>query len=56
MTITEEHAPGRLIDVHGEGDDGVVLLWHGKGADSRPELVGLGSTIAEHGVRVVVPD
>lgn len=56
MTVTEEHAPGRLLDVHGEGDGGVVLLWHGRGADSRSALVGLGRTIAEHGVRVVVPD
>ncbi|QIX27178.1 malto-oligosyltrehalose trehalohydrolase [Nocardioides sp. JQ2195] len=56
MTVTEESAPGRLVDVHGDGDRGVVLLWHGRGADSRPELAQLGATIAQHGVRVVVPD
>lgn len=56
MPITEEYTPGRLIDVHGDGDRGVVLLWHGKGASSRPELVGLGETIAAHGFRVAVPD
>lgn len=56
MPITEEYTPGRLIDVHGDGGRGVVLLWHGKGASSRPELVGLGETIAAHGFRVAVPD
>jgi|UPI0003C7FBAE pimeloyl-ACP methyl ester carboxylesterase len=56
MPITEEYTPGRLIDVHGDGDRGVVLLWHGKGASSRPELVGLGEAIAAHGFRVAVPD
>jgi dienelactone hydrolase len=53
--ITEEYAPGRRLDLH--GDDGpVVLLWHGRGADSRAAVAGLAAAIAEHGRRVVVPD
>lgn len=56
MATTEEYAPGRLVDVHTGGDRGVVLLWHGKGAESRPELAGLGEAIARHGLHVVVPD
>lgn len=54
--VTEEYAPGRLVDVHDGGDRGVVLLWHGKGAESRPELAGLGAEIARHGWHVAVPD
>lgn len=54
--ITEEYAPGRLVDVHGDGSAGVVLLWHGRGADSRTVLADLAHEIAEHGLRVVTPD
>ncbi|MEV7397923.1 alpha/beta fold hydrolase [Aeromicrobium sp. NPDC092404] len=54
--ITEEHAPGRLVDIHGEGRAGVVLLWHGRGANSRSVVADLAHEMTEHGVRVVVPD
>ncbi|KRC65328.1 hypothetical protein ASE12_11475 [Aeromicrobium sp. Root236] len=54
--ITEEYAPGRLADVHGDGAVGVVLLWHGRGADSRTVVADLADEIAGHGLRVVVPD
>lgn len=54
--ITETYEPDRLVDVHGEGDRGVVLLWHGRGANSRTVLTDLARTIAGHGLRVVVPD
>jgi len=54
--ITHEYAPGRLVDVHGEGAKGVVLLWHGRGADSRAVVADLAHEIAGHGLRVVVPD
>ncbi len=54
--ITEEYAPGRLADVHGDGTDRVVLLWHGRGADSRTVVADLAHEIARRGVRVVVPD
>lgn len=54
--ITEEHAPGRLADVHGDDGAGVVLLWHGRGADSRTVVADLAGEIAGHGWCVVVPD
>lgn len=54
--ISEEYAPGRLVDVHGEGTDGIVLMWHGRGPDERGALAPLAATTAAEGVRVVVPD
>lgn len=56
MTTSHELATGRLIDVHGDGDRGVVLLWHGRGSDSREAVAGLAGEIARFGLRVVVPD
>jgi dienelactone hydrolase len=56
MATTQEYAPGRLVDVHGEGTRGIVLLWHGRGADSRTDVAGLAEEIAGHGLTVVVPD
>ncbi|MCW2768765.1 MAG: esterase [Aeromicrobium sp.] len=52
---TEEYAPGRHLDVRGEGGP-VVLLWHGRGADAREVLATLSDHIAGHGVTVVTPD
>lgn len=54
--ITEEYAPGRLVDVHGAGHAGVVLLWHGRGADSRTVVADLAREVAGHDLRVVTPD
>lgn len=54
MTRTEEPTPGRHLDVRGEGP--VVVLWHGRGADSRGVLDGLSELIAGHGLTVVTPD
>jgi dienelactone hydrolase len=54
--LTAEYAPGRLLDVHGEGDAGVVLLWHGRGAHSRSDVAGLAGAVASHGRQVAVPD
>src|SRR4051794_8638290 len=54
--ITDEYAPFRRLDVHGDGGDGVVLLWHGRAANSRGALAGLAAVIASEGKRVVVPD
>lgn len=53
--VTEEYAPGRLLDVHGDGGP-VVLLWHGRGASSRQVLARLGELAAGHGLTVVIPD
>jgi dienelactone hydrolase len=54
--ITEEYAPSRSLDVYGEGGKGVVLLWHGRAANSRGAVAGLAAVIAAHGRRVLVPD
>ncbi|MCW2829386.1 MAG: esterase [Aeromicrobium sp.] len=52
---TLEPTPGRYLDVH--GDEGpVVVLWHGRGSDSRSVLAMLSGRVAEHGVTVVTPD
>lgn len=53
---TVDYLPGRQLDVHGEGDRGVALLWHGRGPDNRGALADLGGQIADAGLRVVVPD
>ena len=53
---TREYAPGRRLDVHGDGAAGVVLMWHGRGADSRAVIADLADEITGHGLRVVVPD
>lgn len=54
--FTAEYAPGRLVDVHGGGQDGVVLLWHGRGPDERAALAPLATMIASSGVRVLAAD
>lgn len=56
MLRTEEYAPGRSLDVHGDGDAGVILLWHGRGPNERDVLTPLGRTLAAEGYRVLVPD
>jgi len=54
--ITEEYAPGRLVDIHGEGQEGVVLLWHGRGPNERAALAPLARLITLSGVRVLAAD
>jgi predicted esterase len=54
--ITEEYAPGRHVDVHGEGQDGVVLMWHGRGPDERAAMAPLAQAVALAGVRVLAAD
>lgn len=49
-----EHAPGRPVDVIGDGP--TVLLWHGRGPNDRSTLAPLAKEIASRGRRVVVPD
>jgi alpha/beta superfamily hydrolase len=53
---TEEYAPGRLLDVHGDGEVGIVLMWHGRGPNERDVLTTLAGTVAAEGYRVLVPD
>lgn len=53
--VTQEHAPGRLVDVRGDHGP-VVVLWHGRGADARGVLATLSELIAAHGITVVTPD
>ena len=55
MTTTQEYAPGRLLDVHGDSPR-TVLLWHGRGPNEREVLAPFADLIADAGVRVVVPD
>jgi predicted esterase len=54
--ITEEYAPGRLVDVHGDGHEGIVLMWHGRGPNERGVMTHLASAIATSGVRVLAAD
>ena len=49
-----EHAPGRAVDVLGEGP--TVLMWHGGSTDIRSSMGPLAAEVAERGRRVVVPD
>lgn len=53
--VTQEHAPGRLLDIRGDAGP-VVVLWHGRGADARGVLATLSELVAAHGVTVVTPD
>ncbi|RYJ05918.1 MAG: hypothetical protein EON52_09055, partial [Actinomycetales bacterium] len=54
QAATQEYAPGRLVDVVGEGT--TVLMWHGRGPDNRLALERLAAAVAASGRRVVVPD
>ncbi|KUI36940.1 esterase [Mycobacterium sp. IS-1496] len=53
---TLEYAPGRSLDLYGEEDAPVVLLWHGMQTDSRAAVRPLGERVAELGLAVVAPD
>lgn len=52
--MSQEYAPGRAVDVVGEGP--TVLLWHGRGPNERGSLARLAEAVAGSGRRVVVPD
>lgn len=52
---TVEYAPGRPADVH-HGTGGHVLMWHGRGPNSRTALETLAGLVSERGPTVVVPD
>mgnify|MGYP001627452120 CR=1 FL=1 len=52
--MSQEYAPGRAVDVVGDGP--TVLLWHGSGPNERRALAALAEAVAAHGRRVVVPD
>ena len=54
--ITQEYAPGRLVDVHGDGQDGVVLMWHGRGPNERSAMAPLAHAVMASGVRVLAAD
>lgn len=54
--ISQEYAPGRLVDVHGDGQDGVVVMWHGRGPNERAALGPLARAVASSGVRVCAAD
>lgn len=54
--ITEQYAPGRLINIHGEGQDGIALLWHGRGPNERSAWAPLARAITPSGVRVLAAD
>lgn len=56
MVSTEEYAPGRSIDIHGDGTKGLVLMWHGRGPNERGALSTLAKAVAAHGIRVLVAD
>ncbi|KUI32403.1 esterase [Mycobacterium sp. IS-1742] len=53
---TLEYAPGRSLDLYGDDDAPVVLLWHGMQTDARAAVRPLGERIAGHGFAVVAPD
>src|SRR4030095_6009013 len=53
---TQEYAPGRSIDIHGDGTKGLVLMWHGRGPNERAALSPLASAVAAQGIRVLVAD
>lgn len=52
---TVEYAPGRAADVY-HGTGGHVLLWHGRGPNSRHSLETLAGLISDQGSTVIVPD
>lgn len=55
-STTAEYAPGRLLEVVGQADDGIALLWHGMSVDHRSCLVPLARRIADQGVMTLVVD
>src|SRR5215204_215731 len=56
MVSTEEYAPGRSIDIHGDGTKGLVLIWHGRGPNERVALSPLATAVAAQDIRVLVAD
>ncbi|MEJ7636271.1 hypothetical protein [Aeromicrobium sp.] len=56
MQTTQEYAPGRFVDLVGDGDSGVALLWHGRGVDSRTAMRPLTDRVAAGDVLAVAAD
>ena len=56
MIRREEYATGRTIDIHGDGGQGIALLWHGRGPNERAALAPLAEVVAAAGVCALVPD
>ena len=52
---TLDYAPGRAVDVFGEGAPS-VLMWHGAQTDARGAMRPLAELVAGHGLTVAVPD
>lgn len=53
---TAEYSPGRLLEIVGRPDRGIVLLWHGMSVDHRSCLVPLARRVADDGLMVLVVD
>jgi dienelactone hydrolase len=53
---TTDYASGRLIDLHGDPADPVVLLWHGRQTDARASVRVLAELLAARGRHVLAPD
>jgi len=53
---TVEYSPGRLVDLFGDPERQIVLVWHGMQTDARSSLRPLAERVAGHGLAVVVPD
>lgn len=56
MSTTQEYAPGRLVDIHGNGAAGIALFWHGRGPNERHAMAPLAEVVAGQGVRVLASD
>lgn len=56
MTHTIEYAPDRRLRVHGDGDAGIALLWHGRGPLESYAMAPLAEAVAASGVRVIAAD
>lgn len=54
--LTQEYAPGRMVDVFANRSQFTVLLWHGMQTDARAAVRPLAEQLAGHRLGVVVPD
>ncbi len=56
MTDSHHLSPTRPVAIHGDGDQGIALLWHGRGPHEAYALGRLAETIAAHGLTVLAAD
>ncbi|AXT86477.1 hypothetical protein C6I20_15715 [Aeromicrobium sp. A1-2] len=56
MTTTKDYAPGRLLDIRGDPDGPIVLLWHGRGVDHRSSMHPLADQVAAAGLLALSVD